>query len=145
MPIDISFVKVLSSGQSIRLRGGRPNPIPCVILRNFMADRALILSGDHYTIPDEKGVPQHLFQLWYCNDYREDSETEVGCKPIKMLTTADIFDQLRKHDLPALFDLELRSRPGKANAAALTVVAFKYVGTPPIFVAEKADKPSPKA
>lgn len=99
-----------------------------------MADRALVLSGDHYTIPDEKtGVVQNLFQIWYVNDYREDSNTEIGCKPIKMLTTPEIFEQLRAHPLPALFDLDLRSRPGKANAAALTVVGFKFVSTPKIF------------
>lgn len=99
-----------------------------------MSDRALVLSGDHYTIPDEKtGQIQNLYQVWYVNDYREDSETEMGGKPIKMLTTPEIFAQLRQHSLPALFDLDLRSRPGKANAAALTIVGFKFVSTPKIF------------
>lgn len=99
-----------------------------------MADRALILSADHYSIPHEKtGEIQDLYQVWYCNDYREDSETEIGSKPIKMLTTPEMFAQLRKTSLPALFDLDLRSRPGKANAAALTVVGVKYVSTPALF------------
>jgi hypothetical protein len=99
-----------------------------------MADRALILSADHYSIPHEKtGEIQDLYQLWYCNDYREDSDTEIGCKPIKMLTTPEMFDQLRKTSLPALFDLDLRSRPGKANAAALTVVGVKYISSPALF------------
>jgi hypothetical protein len=93
-----------------------------------MADRALILSCDNYTIPDEKtGVVNNIVQLWYINDYREASETELGSKPIKMLTTPEMFLQLRGHNLPALFDMELRSRPGKANAAALTVVGVKFV------------------
>lgn len=106
-----------------------------------MAERALILSADHYTITDEKtGVINELFQVWYCSDYREASETEIGCKPIKMLTTPEIFDQLKKQALPALFDLELRSRPGKANAAALTVVGFKFVSAPKIFEVEQAKK-----
>lgn len=101
-----------------------------------MSDRALVLSGDHYSIPDEKtGEMQNLYQVWYVNDYRENSKTEIGGKPIKMLTTPEIFAKLRVHALPALFDLELRSRPGKANAAALTIVDFKYVSTPVIFPA----------
>lgn len=99
-----------------------------------MADRALILSADHYTIPDEKtGVINELFQLWYVNDYRDDSDTEIGCKPIKMLTTPEMFAELRKQKLPALFDLDLRSRPGKGNAAALTVVGIKFVSDPKLF------------
>jgi hypothetical protein len=108
-----------------------------------MADRALILSADHYTIPDEKtGVVNALFQVWYVNDYRDDSATEIGCKPIKMLTTPEIFAQLQQRELPALYDLELRSRPGKANAAALTVVGVQYVSTPELFPVAVAAKPT---
>lgn len=112
-----------------------------------MADRALILSADHYSIPDEKtGVIQDLYQVWYVNDYRDDTDTEIGCKPIKMLSTPEIFAQLRKHELPALFDLELRSRPGKANAAALTVVGISFVSDPKLFaVSAPVDKVAAKA
>lgn len=99
-----------------------------------MADRALILSADHYSITDQKtGELNQLYQVWYSNDYRDASETELGFKPIKMLTTPEIFEQLKGHALPSLFDLDLRSRPGKANAAALTVVGITYVSTPEIF------------
>jgi hypothetical protein len=106
-----------------------------------MADRALLLSGDHYTIRDDKtGEINELYQLWYVNDYRDPSETEIGGKPIKMLTTPEIFAQLKTIQLPALFDLDLRSRPGKGNAAALTVVGLKYVSTPKIFDVAPAAK-----
>lgn len=99
-----------------------------------MADLALILSADHYSIPDEKtGQLQELYQVWYCNDYRDDSPTEIGGKPIKMLTTPEVFAQLSTKPLPSLYELDLRSRPGKGNAAALTVVGMKYVTTPKIF------------
>lgn len=99
-----------------------------------MPDRALILSADHYSIPDEKtGVIQELYQMWYVNDYREDSATELGCKPIKTMTTPEMFESLRKQPLPALFDLDLRSRPGKGGAAALTIVGLTHVSTPPLF------------
>lgn len=111
-----------------------------------MADRALILSADNYKIPDEKtGVVQELFQLWYTNDYREPSDTEIGGKPIKMLTTPEIFEGLKKFTLPSLFDLDLRSRPGKGNAAALTVVGMKYVSTPAIFDSLASPKVPAKA
>ena len=95
-----------------------------------MSDRALILSCDHYTIPDSKtGEINELYQLWYCNDYRDDSDTEFGNKPIKMLTTPEIFKQLKSSPSMSVYDLDLRSRPGKANAAALTVVGIKFVFT----------------
>jgi hypothetical protein len=103
-------------------------------------DTALVLSADHYSIPDASGVVQHLHQVWYINEYRENSPTERGSKPIKMLVAPEVFAELVKHDLPALFDLDLRSRPGKGNAAALTVVGFKHVGTPSIFPVATAKK-----
>lgn len=106
-----------------------------------MADRALILSADHYSITDQKtGELNELYQVWYVNDYREDSDREFGFKPIKMLIEPAVFQQLRAQELPALFDLELKSRPGKANAAALTVVGFKFVSKPEIFPAAKDTK-----
>lgn len=111
-----------------------------------MAERVLILSADHYNITDEKsGEANDLYQVWYVSDYREDSATEVGCKPIKMLSTPEIFEQLRKASLPSLFDMELRSRPGKANAAALTVVGVTYVSTPSLFDSSVVAKPVAKA
>lgn len=103
-----------------------------------MADRALILSADHYSINDSKtGELNELYQVWYVNDYRQDSDREFGFKPIKMLIEPSVFQQLRAQELPALFDLELKSRPGKANAAALTVVGFKFVSKPDIFPTAK--------
>lgn len=99
-----------------------------------MSDRALVLSADHYSIPDEKtGVVNEMFQMWYVNDYREDTATELGCKPIKVMTTPELFERLRKHDLPAVFDLDLRSRPGKGGIAALTIVGLAHVATPALF------------
>ena len=106
-----------------------------------MADRALILSADHYLLTDEKsGEVKELFQVWYINDYRDDSPTEIGSKPIKMVTTPEIFARLRDHGLPSLFDLELRSRPGKQNTAALTVVGVSFVADPKLFTADYAPK-----
>lgn len=120
---------------------------PAFSQRLTMADRALILSADHYSITDQKtGEVNQLYQVWYVNDYRQNSDRELGFKPIKMLMESSAFEELRKEELPALFDLDLRSRPGKANSAALTVVGFKFVSRPEIFnVLPKDAKGLPKA
>lgn len=110
-----------------------------------MADRALVLSADHYTIPDSKtGEINELFQVWYVNDYREVSDREFGAKPIKMLVEESVFHQFKalksSEELPSIFDLDLKSRPGKANAAALTIVGFKFVSKPDLFPSDSAIK-----
>jgi hypothetical protein len=99
-----------------------------------MSDTALILSVDKYTIPDERtGEIQHLHQVWMSNDYRVATDTEKGCKPMKVLVDPGVFAELMKHDLPSLFDVDVKMRPGKGNALAATVVGFKYITTPAIF------------
>lgn len=97
-------------------------------------ERVLVLSADHYSIPNaQTGVVDHLFQSWYVSDYRESSETEVGSKPIKILIKPELFADLLKQELPAVFDIETRSRPGKGGVASMTIVGFKYAFTPQLF------------
>lgn len=99
-----------------------------------MSDTALILSVDKYSIPHEKtGEIQHLHQVWMSNEYRVATDTEKGCKPMKVLVDPSVFAELLKHELPSLFDVDVKMRPGKGNALAATVVGFKYISTPSIF------------
>lgn len=104
-----------------------------------MSDTALILSADKYTIPDPKtGEVQHLHQVWMSTEYRAATETEKGCKPMKVLVDPPVFAEIMKCELPALFTVDVKMRPGKANALAATVVGFKFLGAPKIFAAAAA-------
>lgn len=98
-----------------------------------MSDIALILSADKYEIPDAAGVVQNLHQVWMSNEYRVSTEKEKGCKPMKVMVEADVFQSIMKHELPGLFDVDVKMRPGKGNALAATVVGFKFIGAPKIF------------
>lgn len=108
-----------------------------------MADRALLLSADLWEMADEKtGEIRRGASVWYINDYREDTEKGLGCKPTKVSGTLEIFDQLRTANLPALFDLDFGSRPGQQNKAQLTLVRAKHVKDVDLFSvpADKAAK-----
>jgi hypothetical protein len=105
-----------------------------------MSDIALILSVDKYEIPDAGGVVQNLHQVWLSNDYRVATEKEKGCKPMKVMVDPDVFAELMKFDLPALFDTEVKMRPGKGNALAATITGFRYLSTPKIFASAPAAK-----
>lgn len=101
-----------------------------------MSDIALILSADKYEIPDSKtGEIQALHQVWMSNDYRVATEKEKGCKPMKVLVEPEVFADIMKCDLPALFTVDVKMRPGKGNTLAATVVGFKFLGAPKIFQA----------
>lgn len=104
-----------------------------------MADLALILSADKYEIPDSKtGEIQSLHQIWMSNEYRVSTEKEKGCKPMKMLVEAPIFEEIMKCEIPGLFAVDVKMRPGKGNTVAATVVGFKFIGAPKIFPAPVA-------
>jgi len=104
-----------------------------------MADTALILSCDKYEIPDSQtGEVQKLHQVWMSNDYRVASDKEKGCKPMKVMVEPEVFASLMAHDLPSLFEVDVKMRPGKGNALAATVVGFKFLSTPKIFPLAKA-------
>lgn len=98
-----------------------------------MSDTALILSADKYEIPDAQGVVQSLHQVWMSNEYRVSSEKEKGCKPMKVLVEPSVFAEIMKHELPGLFDVDVKMRPGKGNALAATVVGFRFLSNPKIF------------
>jgi len=111
-----------------------------------MADVALILSADKYEIPDSRtGEVQSLHQIWMANEFRVSTDKEKGCKPMKVLVEPSVFAEIMKCDLPALFAVDVKMRPGKGNALAATVVGFKFVTAPKIFptpaAAAQAAKP----
>jgi len=92
-----------------------------------MADTALILSADKYEIPDSKtGEIQSLHQIWMSNDYRVSSDKEKGCKPMKVLVEPVVFGEIMKYDLPSLFEVDVKMRPGKGNALAKTEMEKEF-------------------
>lgn len=101
-----------------------------------MSDVALVVSADLYEITDQKtGEELKLHQVWFIAEYREATDKEKGCKPIKMLTTPEIFHELMNHPLPALFDLDIKVRPGSKNSVAATITGFRFLSVPKIFPA----------
>lgn len=93
-----------------------------------MSERAFVLSADGWEMPDEKtGEIRKGFSVWYINEYREDSATQIGLKPTKISATAEIFEVLKTGKLPALFDLDFASRPGAGGKATLTLVRVKHI------------------
>jgi len=106
-----------------------------------MADTALILSADLYEITDEStGQLQKLHQVWMSNEYRVSTDKERGCKPMKVLVEPTAFSEVMKHELPALFNVDIKMRPGPRNSVAATVVGFQFLSTPKIFPGSVAVK-----
>jgi hypothetical protein len=93
-----------------------------------MAQRGLILSADKWEMTDERtGELRRGVSIWFVNDYREDTALAVGMKPTKVSGDISMFDQLKSAKLPAVFDLDYGSRPGKDGKPTLTLLGVTHI------------------
>ncbi|WP_421354751.1 hypothetical protein [Aeromonas veronii] len=110
-----------------------------------MAERALILSADVWSMKDEQsGKPLSGVSVWYVNDYREDADDSFGFKPTKVSGTQEILSELRGKT-PGVFEVSFGSRPGAQNKAQLTLVGVKHVAAVDLFAEHTAFSPAPKS
>lgn len=99
-----------------------------------MGERALVLSADVWSMPDERtGEIRNGVSVWYMNEYREDTDKSFGYKPTKVSAAPEMLDILRAAKLPAICDLDFGSRPGKEGKATLTLVGMKAVKNVELF------------
>lgn len=91
-------------------------------------EQVLILSADKWEFTDEKtGELRKGVTLQYITDYREDSEKEMGFKPIKASVSENVFDVVKKSGAPAMYKLDVRTRPGKEGKPTATIVGIQFV------------------
>lgn len=99
-----------------------------------MAEVALVLSADKWSMPDEKtGQVLEGYSVWFVNDYRDDTADSVGFKPTKISATPEMFKKLQLAKLPGVFEMVYGSRPGAQGKATLTLVDIKYISDIDLF------------
>ena len=90
-------------------------------------ETALVLSADRYEFADEKTGELRRVTLQYVTDYREDTGTAVGFKPIKAPALNEVFDAVKKSGAPGIYRLTTKTRPGKEGKPALMVIKADLV------------------
>lgn len=104
-----------------------------------MAERAVILSVDKWSMPDERtGEIRDGLSVWYVNEYREDTKDALGSKPTKVSASPELFDLFTKARLPALFNLHFGSRPGAQGKATLTLTGVDGIANLNLFAPAKS-------
>lgn len=89
-----------------------------------MAEKALVLSGDPWEMPDERtGEIRKGVSIWFVNQYREG---DFGQKPSKVSAVPEVLEGLRGK-LPAVCELEYGARPGAQGKATLTLVGVRVL------------------
>ena len=89
-------------------------------------ERCLVLSADKWRMVDDKtGEAREGISVHYVTDYREESSNAVGFKAMKIPAVPEVFEAIKKGGAPGLYDLEMRTRPGKEGQT--TVMAVRAV------------------
>lgn len=94
----------------------------------------LILSADTWEMVDEKtGRTNSGVTVWFINDYREDTNEALGFKPSKISATHEQFAKLKQHGLPALFDMNIGTKPGAQGKISVVLTDVKFVKAVELF------------
>jgi len=97
-------------------------------------EQFLVLSADFYEIPDEKtGATNTICKAYAINDYREDSDTSKGFKPLNFTINYDQFKELKKNALPAMYEIGVSTRPGAQGKPAVVVSTLKFIKAVEVF------------
>ena len=101
-----------------------------------MSEKVLVLSASKWNFTDEKtGEMKKGVSLHYVTDYRDDTATELGFKPIKSSADDAVFDAVQKGGVPGMYTIATRSKPGKDGKPTLTVVGAQLAKKVPLFEA----------
>ena len=99
-----------------------------------MSEKVLVLSASKWNFTDEKtGEMKKGVSLHYVSDYREDTATELGFKPVKSGADDVVFDAVQKGGVPGMYTINTRSKPGKDGKPTLTVVGAQFAKKIPLF------------
>lgn len=88
-------------------------------------ERVLILSARQYAFEDEKGKDVAGVQLHYVTADLQELADRRGLEPLTISAPVDVMAQLR--DLPGVYQVEFRQRPGKNGRPSLQVVRVGFV------------------
>ncbi|HVW49900.1 MAG TPA: hypothetical protein VHC91_05770 [Trinickia sp.] len=93
----------------------------------------LLLSADAWEVQDERtGKTNSGVSAWVINDYRDESEG-LGYKPTKFGLDPKLFEEIKKHPLPAFYDFAFITRPGAGGKASVVVSNVKFIKEHKVF------------
>ncbi len=99
-------------------------------------EQVLVLSANKWAIADEKTgeITRRGSTLHYLSDYQEEAtDVSIGAKPMKITSTVEVFDVIRKGGAPAVYEMDFRSRAGAEGKPTLTVVKAALVKPAKLF------------
>lgn len=95
-----------------------------------MSETVLILRASKWEMTDEKtGEIRKGCTVHYINDFQVETATAVGDSPMKVQASDEVFTEIKKHKAPGIYQINVRTKPGKDGQATVVVTQAKFVQT----------------
>lgn len=93
-----------------------------------MSETVLILRAQKWELTDEKtGEVRKGTTVHYVSDYQVETATAIGDAPVKVSASPEVFDIIKKHKAPGMYEINTRTKPGKEGQATVQIVGVKHV------------------
>lgn len=92
-----------------------------------MSETVFILRATKWELTDEKtGEIRKGCTVHYINDYQVETANAVGDAPMKVQASEEVFNEVKKHKAPGIYDINTRTKPGKDGIATVVVTQAKF-------------------
>ena len=101
-------------------------------------ETCLLLSARRYSFRDDAARQVEGVTLSYLTGEREEGQDRRGLEPLTITGGLEVFSGLQ--EVPGLYEMGFRQRPGKNGRPTLQVVSVRYVG--PSMIGEELAQPT---
>lgn len=99
-------------------------------------ERCLVLCARRYSFKDDGGRQVDGVTLSYLTGDREEGADRRGMEPLTISGDSRLYPELQ--ELPGVYDLDFKQRPGKNGRPTLQVTSLRFLG-PSLVASELAD------
>ncbi|KQO26312.1 hypothetical protein ASF11_00935 [Acidovorax sp. Leaf76] len=92
-----------------------------------MSETVLVLRADRYEFTSEKtGEIIKGANVHFISDGQVETPNAVGEKPMKVAISDEVFNDIKHYGAPAIYDITIRTKPGKEGAATIVLTKAKF-------------------
>lgn len=91
-----------------------------------MNDEVVIFFASRYDFTDDKGIHRKGAKAKYFYPDKAEGENKEGIDYVESPMPYELFETLRHHTLPSLFDVDFRTKPGKDNKPEMSLVKAQF-------------------
>lgn len=93
-----------------------------------MSETVLVLRASKWEMTDDKtGEVRKGCTVHYINDYQVETANAVGDAPMKVQASDEVFNEVKKHKAPGVYEINTRTKPGKEGQATVVMTQAKFV------------------